>query len=415
MFIYIHTPNVQARMTIHAKNSITQDVGTSHSFWNLAFLKNRVLTPIRLDRKLIHITMAQVGPHQPPAAIAADAAAAAPPAIQQPITTYGAKFASMGDAYEGAYLPFLKAHHPTAQLPPASVLQTALSLASHESLPGVYAYQVPGTFEIRTVHHLAHANSLPGIASPWDGLVFAFEGDVVPPGLINLVQLPANAFHLTNAVITPTAATLSDRLAATPAANACAGPFALGDDDVAVVTTRRFMPVPYAYVTFMHDRALTPRQAWQVAEQVIADGRAADCEIFLDFLRAACTYRAPADPVDPLVAGAAQPTSMTVPLADAALRRQVWNWLVLDLPALATPAAESIERQFMATTVAVRQELALSRASTEAARAEAKAPKSVTGAYPTVAPMLHRLCAVDNDADLPTFWREMATTSGKKH
>ena len=358
--------------------------------------------------------MAQVGPPQPPAALAA-AAAAALPAIQQPQTTYGAKFATMGDAYEGAYLPFLEAHRPNAQLTPATVLQTALSLTEHGGLPGVYAYQVPGTFEIRTVHRLSQTSGLPGVATPWDGITFAFEGDVVPPALINLVQIPAQAFHLTNVMVAPTAATLSDHWGAIPAAQACVGPSELGDADVTPVTTRRFMPVPYAYVLHMHDRVLTPRQAWQVAEQIIADGRAADCEIFLDFLRAACTFRAPAVAADPPVAGAALPAPLTVPLADGALRRQVWNWLVRDLPALAVPAVDSVEHQFMATTAAVRQELALSRANAEAARAEAKAPKSVTEAYPTMAPFLHRLCSVEDDADLPTFWREHATTGGKKH
>ena len=358
--------------------------------------------------------MAQVGPHQPPAALAA-AAAAAPPAIQPPITTYRAKFAAMGDAYEGAYLPFLEAHRPAAQLAPATVLQTALSLTAHDGLPGVYAYQVPGSHEIRTVHRLSVTTSLPGVATPWDGVVFAFEGDVVLPGLINLVQMPPNGFHLTNGVVAPTAATLNGHWAGVAAGQACVGPFEPGDPDVTPVTTRRFMPVPYAYVPFMHDRVLTPRQAWQVAEQIMADGRAADCEIFLDFLRAACTVRAPAAVGDPLVAGAAQPLPLTIPLADEALRRLVWSWLIHDLPALAVPPAESIERQLMVTTAAVHQEFALARASAEAARAEARAPKTMTEAYATFAPPLRRLCGVEDDGALPTFWKEHATTGGKKN
>ena len=86
-----------------------------------------------------------------------------------------------------------------------------------------------------------------------------------------------------------------------------------------------------------------------------------------------------------------------------------------DLPALAVPAVDSIENQFVATTAAVRQELALSRASAEAARAEARAPKTFTDAYPTLAPSLYRLCSVDDDAAIPAFWKEIATTGGKKH
>ena len=358
--------------------------------------------------------MAQVGPQQPPAAYAADAAAA-PPAIHQPIKTYSAKFAGMGDAYEGAYLPLLEAHRPTAQLAPTAVLQTALTLSAHEGSPGVYAYQVPGTYEIHTVHRLGYASSLPGVAAPWDGVLFAFEGDVEPPGLVNLVQVPANAFHLTTAVVAPSAATLSDHWAGIAADDACVGPFGLNDDNVSPVITRRFMPVPIAYVPVLHDRILTPRQAWQVAEQIIADGRAADCEIFLDFLRAACTFRAPAAPGDAPTTSPALPASLAVPIADAPLRRQVWSWLTHDLPALAVPAVDSLENQFMTTQAAVRQELALTRAEAVAARTPARAPKTVSSAYPTFAPRLRRLCGVDDDEALPTFWKEHATAGGKKH
>ena len=353
--------------------------------------------------------MAQVVP-QPAAG-----AAAAPQAIQQPPTTYSARFANMGALYEGAYLPFLAAYEPNAQLQPATVRQTALTLAAHGGLPGVYAYQVPGTGHIRTIHRLSQTTPLPGLATPWDGVVFAFEGDVEPPNLINLVQVPAQAFYRTTAVTAPTAATLSGHWAGVADATPCMGPFDPADADTTQVVTRRFMPVPYAYVQYMHDRVLTPRQAWQIAEQVIADGRAADCEVFIDFLRVACTYRAPAAAGDPLTASTMQDASLVVPLADGALRRQIWNWLVSDLPALATPVPGPVENQFAATAATVRQELELARANAEAARAEAKAPKTITDAYPTIAPLLRRLCGVDSDAELPVFWIEYATTGGKKH
>ena len=112
---------------------------------------------------------------------------------------------------------------------------------------------------------------------------------------------------------------------------------------------------------------------------------------------------------------AAHAAQLTVPLSDESLRRQVWSWLTSDLPALAIPAAESVENQLLVTTAAMRQEFALARAIAEAARAEAKAPKTFSEAYPTVAPMLRRLCAVDSDAELPEIWREHAAAGEKKH
>ena len=208
----------------------------------------------------------------------------------------------------------------------------------------MYAYQAPDTLEIRTVHRLSQTTSLPGLATPWDGVTFAFDGDVVPPGLINLVQMPAQPFRLTNQVWAPTAATLSEYWQGVDDGTPCMGPFDEDDDDMTAVTTRRFMPVPYAYVHLMHDRVLSPRQAWLIAEQIIADGRAADCEVFINFLHAACTYRAPAAAGDPLVSTVALTAPPVVPLVDGGLRRQLWNWLIIDLPALATPVVDSIEK-----------------------------------------------------------------------
>ena len=109
------------------------------------------------------------------------------------------------------------------------------------------------------------------------------------------MQLPVNPFHLTTAVYAPSAATLNGQWAG--AGNTCLGPFQVAHADVTAITTRWLMPIPYAYIHLMHDHTLTPQQAWQqVGEQVIADHRTADCEIFLDFLRAACTYCTPAAP-----------------------------------------------------------------------------------------------------------------------
>ena len=216
----------------------------------------------------------------------------------------------MGGLYGGAYSPLLHAHCPEAAHTPAVVAQMVLTLSTHDGLPSVYAYQTHDTHQIRTLHRISQASNLPGLASQWDGITFAFAGDVSPPGLVNLVQLPVNPFHLTTAVYAPTAATLNGHWAG--AGNTCLGPFQVADADV-TITTHQLMPIPYAYVHLMHNHALTPQQAWQqVGEQVIADNHTADCEIFLDFLRAACTYHTPAAPaVGPDTPATAQPVSYT--------------------------------------------------------------------------------------------------------
>ena len=78
--------------------------------------------------------------------------------------------------------------------------------------------------------------------------------------------------------------------------------------------------------------------------------------------------------------------------------------MTADLPALVVRPVAAVENQIAVTTGAMRQEFAIVRATAEAACAEAKAPKTISEAHPTVAPLLRRLCAVEDDTDLPTFW-----------
>ena len=359
--------------------------------------------------------MAQPGPAAIPAAVAAGAAAAPLAIDPAEMVTYMEKYTAAEDIYQGAYDALLAAHHPDAALPPADVLQTALSLKD-SGIPDVYAYQEHDTLKIRTVHRITQAAKIPGVASAWDGLTFAFEGDVSLPGLINVVQLPANLFHLTTAVQAPTSNTLNALWAAAAAVFVdCVGPCQAGDADVAQVVTRRMMPVPHAYVRLLYNRTLTPQQAWQeVAEQIILDGRSVDCSRFLDFLRVACTFRpVPNNGVDPTPPATAQADPLTVPLTDAKLKGQIWAWLARDLPALDSKPHDTFQSQMVDNAALIRRELQLQRADKVADRQALKAPKTVTDAFPAYANKLRNICGVDTDDALPTFWKQWATVSGK--
>lgn len=359
--------------------------------------------------------MAQPGPAAIPAAVAAGVAAAPLAIDPAEIVTYAEKFTNCDDLYQGTYAAFLHAHRPDATVTPAEVLQTALSL-KESGIPDVYAYQEHDTFRIRTVHRLSQAATIPGVVSPWDGLTFAFEGDVTRPGIINVIQLPPNLFYLTTAVEAPSANALNalwPAAAAVPAA--CVGPCQAGDADVTAVSTRRMMPVPHAYVRLLHNRSLTPQQAWQeVAEQIILDGRAADCSHFLDFLRVACTFRPiPNNGAAPAPPATAQPQALTLPLTDDRLKRQIWAWLVRDLPALDAKPNDTFQGQMVANSALIRHELQLQRADKAADRQAAKAPKTATEAFPGYAAKLRNLCGVDVDDELPEFWKQWASTAGK--
>jgi hypothetical protein len=251
-------------------------------------------------------------------------------------------------------------------------MQMALTL--HDDIPDVYAYQDHDTGAICTVHRISTTASIPGVPSAWwDGIVFAFEGDVMAGAHINLVQMPVQPFHLTNAVHAPTADALNAHWANLAVGAAFVGPFQAGDADTSKVVTRHMMPVPYSYVALMHTQILMPRQAWQtVGMQVLADNQGANCQHFVDWLRAACTFQqGGADPATK------QPSALTVPLADEALHKEAWNWLIQDLPALATQSNDNLASQMVASLAAIRQEMALQRLDKEKARLEAKAPKTL--------------------------------------
>ena len=79
-------------------------------------------------------------------------------------------------------MPLLHAHRPEAALTPALVAQTVLTLSTHDGLPSIYAYPMHDTPQIWTLHRISQASNLPGLATQWDGITFAFAGDVTPLG-----------------------------------------------------------------------------------------------------------------------------------------------------------------------------------------------------------------------------------------
>jgi hypothetical protein len=72
---------------------------------------------------------------------------------------------------------------------------------------------------------------------------------------------------------------------------------------------------------------------------------------------------------------------------------------VRNLPTLDAPTPDTMAGQLVATSAAICQELSLQCADTAQARQEAKAPKTMSEVYLAIAPGLHQLCHVEDDAD----------------
>ena len=90
------------------------------------------------------------------------------------------------------------------------------------------------------------------------------------------------------------------------------GPFVAGDAGTVQRRVRFTVVVPPAYVPLFLAAPLMPRQAWEtVRAQIIADGREAACEPFVNYLRLALAVVNTCDTKSPIAI--APPTT---PLAD---------------------------------------------------------------------------------------------------
>lgn len=211
----------------------------------------------------------------------------APPILpDEAPTTFRALFEGMGDVYQGVYQPMLNEYRAADQVAALAVMQSTASRWPADQVPAVFLFQdTLGT--IRIVHHIHQVTAPIGQPpNPLTDLYLGFSGEVFQ-GQAQLIQLPdAGFFSATGEVTVPTDDTLTAQLA--NAADGFVGPFNPGDPDTEQVNTRRAVPLPPAYVPLVMFRLLTPLQAWQqIGEQVILDGRAADCRVLLDFLRVA--------------------------------------------------------------------------------------------------------------------------------
>ena len=188
---------------------------------------------------------------------------------------------------------------------------------------------------MRVIHRPTKFAPTLGLTSNWDNEVFAFASDVGDGNQVTLIYWPDNSFTRTIQVCVLTVAIMEAQFDAAAGAD-CVGPYAAGDADTEELQTRLMFPVLPPYAEFvMQWQTFTPRQLWSdLVSLVIADGRAADCSLLINWAHVACTYQpaaqANAVPQQP----ATSAVVLTTPVADHPLQARVWEWLSSDLPTL---------------------------------------------------------------------------------
>ena len=344
--------------------------------------------------------------------------AAAPPPTHgtatTPVVTYSQRYGRQRNALEGHYGQFLAPYAHDNTRTHAALLTRVLT--SGHSVPKVFLSLVEhgGVYRSVSVHRLTLYANHPYEPSPWDNLVLAFGGDVLPGIHIKLLRFPGNAFEVTGTQVVSTVAGMHALLAATPTATSV-GPFHDGDLVTQVIHSRKVLPVPPAYINIILDKTLTPGELWdQLGGAIIADGREMECQPLMEWLLMGLTRRPGATttdlPLGPFNSLGSLPMVYPVMRVDATLQHHRWEILRSDLPAL-DPLRLAPSDQMVGLVEALRTEQAAARHEQAEARNRASAPKEPSEAFPQTAVLWRRYCGVTVDAQLPALYHTWANST----
>jgi len=270
----------------------------------------------------MNINLPPAGQAAPPPL--ASAAAVAPPIAVAPPALPGVpgaprSFADLyndptADAHARVYGPILAifaAELAAGRHTPAEI-QTTLDNAGDGFLQAYLLLGHDG--RTITIHTVTRYPTLPGIATPWDGMWFGFMGEVVGT-MAQPVEFPGGtAFELAPAAVrVPTLANMEARWAAAGGAQFLA-PLDPADPDSELIRTRRSTLLPFVAVPLCL-APLTMCELWTTLGQPLIDGgRQAEMGVLLDWIRVASVESAAQ--VGPAIQLAAPPAA---PLADAGL------------------------------------------------------------------------------------------------
>lgn len=263
-----------------------------------------------------------------------------PIAIPNQPTTLAELYQQMPDVYNGMYLGLLTQYSGTVATTSEELI--ALTCRFPTTAPNVFLY-VDSVGVIKTVSQIHAYESVIGQPGPWDQTCFAFSSDVVHHQVGHVILPDANFFRTVVDISVPTVATMEGALTALAAGTLFCGPYAAGDADTELISSRRAVPVPHAYVPLIYNRELTPLQAWlQLGTQIINDNRQVECAVLLDFLRAASTFgRRPVGQRGPFYSSNALPAPLGAPIVDAELLDFQHRYLTRILPVLVNPDGQA--------------------------------------------------------------------------
>jgi hypothetical protein len=257
-----------------------------------------------------------------------------------------------------------------------------------------------------------YPEALDGSVTPWDQLGFAFLGDVFQ-GSITTVFFPKRVFD----ILEPVAARVAQRLTAD--LNQLRGATVLeplDDDDLAttLVITRRFMPLPFRYVSrFLDAKGYTVAEAWHlVVEGLSEEESLAECQPLLDWLRVSAQASVGENGrlQTPLTS-----TALQAPLADQDLQQHILSTLHCALPQLrSVSSASDISSAILTLATNVAENTMLTNQGKEERQHATTALKLPSHRFKTTLPLLLNTLLVEDEDDLPPLWHQLANADKKQ-
>lgn len=239
-------------------------------------------------------------------------------------------------------------------------------------------------------------------ATPFDGVGYAFMGDIQDGQHPHMVVWRNTMHHQTGDTQVPTADYMDQLLAADPTLETV-GPFAAGTNDTEGVNTRNSVFLPQRFMNLFMNQSLTPRQAWNVLRPAVAaQGLAVECEPLIDWLRVALTRRV-AGGVSALSREAPESQAIATPAEAIAFRQFGTNIINTDHPNLRTNQMTQGALLVSQGLTSIAEQTRLQREADEQRR-RTDTNKTPSTLFSTGLPRLMRWCQVNSEAQLPTLY-----------
>ena len=304
------------------------------------------------------------------------------------------------DPFRDDYSRVLTSFEPDGTRTPAELLDLVLTSTSIPQVFVVAAQNMSGETRIYLLHRPQRITAPLGGSSPWDGSIFATNGEVLG-NLIVTVAFPNNPFQVCPATRIRSAADISLHFQETE--NALFIPATpVGAADSEEVRARYVMYFPAALVTpeLLSTQGTPPRRFWELVVPLIESlGKVEECATLINWMRVAVSLHRAANNrnILPLCLPALTTPMMDVELYNA--RERIINQDLAGRSNQLLSVQDSILQ--LAAVVAENTNKTISLVAEEKAKTPAKV-------WPQTLPILMRYLDIETEAELPPLYDTLA-------